>query len=77
MDDALGGQAQELAATRQFQASLGPIEGWAAGVNTQLQGLNDAATGLQTAKTMDNKNIADLQGLWMEGTTDREDWQDR
>ena len=40
----LGGQAQELAAIRQFQDNLGPIEGWATGVNTQVQGLNGAVT---------------------------------
>ena len=50
-----------LAAIRQFQENLGPIEGWAAGVNTQLQGLNDAVTGLQTAITMSIRDITDLQ----------------
>ena len=45
VSDALGGQTQGLAAIRQFQDSLGPMDRWATGVNTQLQGLNDAITG--------------------------------
>ena len=61
MGDALGGQPQEVAATRQFRESLGPTEGWATGVNTQLQGLNDATSGLEAAITMSSGDITDLQ----------------
>ena len=60
MSDALGGQAQELAEIRKFQASLGSIEEWATGVNVQLGSLNDMTAGLQTSITDNNRSVADL-----------------
>ena len=73
MNGALEGQSQELAAIRQFQDSLGgPIANWANGVNTQLKAVNDAVIALQTAVTVRDRSIEELQEAVSRGSQGQE-----